>query len=113
MAKRKDTVNKGGRPKGLPKTGGRKKGTPNKLTSETKQMLAEIVRYGVENIKDGLDSMEFDKLEDEIGTYFSIVSRFLPYVLPKQTETKVSIDEEQVQSIQESMNKLDELFKQP
>ena len=32
-----------GRPKGTPKTGGRKKGVPNKATVEAKQACAEIV----------------------------------------------------------------------
>ena len=40
MANRKATV---GRPKGAPKTGGRKQGTPNKVTVEVRQAAAEIV----------------------------------------------------------------------
>jgi len=32
-------LRRGGRPKGLPRTGGRKKGTPNHLTSSVKQAL--------------------------------------------------------------------------
>lgn len=33
---------KGGRPPGLPKTGGRQKGTPNKMTSALRQKLEEL-----------------------------------------------------------------------
>jgi hypothetical protein len=32
-----------GRPKGTPKTGGRKRGTPNKITTEVREAAAEIV----------------------------------------------------------------------
>ena len=34
----------GGRPKGLPKTGGRQKGTPNKLTAAKRATLAELAQ---------------------------------------------------------------------
>ena len=34
----------GGRPKGLPKTGGRQKGTPNKLTAEKRATLADLAQ---------------------------------------------------------------------
>ena len=34
----------GGRPKGLPKTGGRQKGTPNKLTAARRATLAELAQ---------------------------------------------------------------------
>jgi hypothetical protein len=33
-----------GRPKGLPKTGGRQKGTPNKITAEKRATLAELAQ---------------------------------------------------------------------
>ena len=36
-----DSIRKPGRPKGIPKTGGRKKGTPNKLTVNIKDAVLE------------------------------------------------------------------------
>jgi len=48
-----------GKPKGLPKTGGRKKGTTNKVTGEVREMISEalselggkeyLIRQGKEN----------------------------------------------------------------
>ncbi len=43
MATRKKLVKKVGRPKGSPKTGGRKKGTPNKVTTAAREAAALIV----------------------------------------------------------------------
>jgi hypothetical protein len=33
------STTKGGRPKGLPKSGGRRKGTPNRITGELREMV--------------------------------------------------------------------------
>jgi len=46
-----------GRPKGLPKTGGRQKGTPNKLTAEIKEVASQ---YGEEAIETLVELMRGD-----------------------------------------------------
>lgn len=63
--------------------GGRQKGTPNKVTSETKKMIAELVQHGLQKAKTKLDAIENPK------DYLDALSRYLPYVLPKQQEVKV------------------------
>lgn len=42
-----------GRPKGLPKTGGRKKGTPNKLTGQLKEMILEAAELAGNDMGNG------------------------------------------------------------
>lgn len=45
-----DSSGKGGRPKGLPKTGGRKKGTPNKATRAVKEIAGEYTEQAIETL---------------------------------------------------------------
>ena len=58
------------------KTGGRKAGTANKLTSEIRQVLKDIVSSEIENVPDLLSKMEPDKRLDYLV-------KLIPYVLPK------------------------------
>jgi hypothetical protein len=92
------------RQKGAPKTGGRRKGTPNKTTADLKNWVFEFVSNNLEEFKS-----KFKDLEKE--QQITIVMKLLPYILPKQTENKISIDDELSKSIKDSMEKVNELFK--
>jgi hypothetical protein len=61
------------------KFGGRKKGTPNKLTTETKELLQNVINDEIQNLPDRLK--ELDAKER-----LNIITKLLPYVLPKQSE---------------------------
>lgn len=67
------------------KTGGRKLGTPNKTTAETKEMLQNIVSENLKNINDLLEQLEPKERID-------VIIKLLPYTLPKQKE--ISFDNE-------------------
>lgn len=92
------------RPKGTQKTGGRKKGTPNKTTSDLKKWIFEFVNDNMEEFKSEFASMD---TEDKIN----IIMKLLPFVLPKQTETKINVDEELTLAVKESMDNINQLFK--
>lgn len=64
------------------KTGGRTKGTLNKTTTETKEILKNIVSVEIENINVLLDKLEPKERLD-------IIIKLLPYILPKQNEIAV------------------------
>lgn len=67
------------RTKGTPKTGGRVKGTPNKVTGTLKEFIGEIIDENRERIKDDLEWLEpKDRL--------LILEKLMQYVLPKQKE---------------------------
>ena len=76
-----------GKPKGLPKSGGRKKGTLNKKTLEGKQLFEDLFFGDKEQIE-----KSFDKLSDR--EKFDVMAKFAPYVFPKlsSTESKLSFD---------------------
>jgi vacuolar-type H+-ATPase subunit E/Vma4 len=58
------------------KTGGREKGTPNKLTKELRENLKNIIDNELNNLSDNLAQLDTkERLE--------ILIKFLPYVLPK------------------------------
>ena len=68
------------------KFGGRKKGTPNRLTKETRTLLKNIVYNEMENIEPLLNELETEKR-------LEIIVKFLPYVLPKVESVNLNKDE--------------------
>jgi hypothetical protein len=59
-----------------PKTGGRTKGTPNRLTSDIKPLIADFVSGELEHLMSNIAMMPDDKRTD-------VLLRLLPYVVPK------------------------------
>ncbi len=92
------------RKKGTPKTGGRKKGTPNKTTADLKQWVFDFINGNLDTFIENFKQL--DQKEQ-----FNIMLKLLPYVLPKQTENKISMDEQLAQTVKESMEKVNEMFK--
>lgn len=79
-----DRKPKAGRPKGTPKTGGRKKGTPNKATAAVRSWLVDLIHSNRQRIMQDLDELEpKDRL--------MILERFMQYVVPKQQAVKAEI----------------------
>jgi hypothetical protein len=68
--------------KGKEKTGGRQKGTSNKIKSRLKEAISEIVDSNLETIRHDLAQLE---PKDRI----SLLLKFVEYVLPKERETKI------------------------
>lgn len=68
------------------KYGGRKKGTPNKLTKELRSVLKEVIYNELENIEEQLDELEpKQRLE--------LVIKLMPYVFPKMESASHMINE--------------------
>lgn len=61
------------------KTGGRIKGTPNRSTAETKELLQKIVNKEIDNL-----SLLLEQLEP--NERVNALSKLLPYIVPKQNE---------------------------
>jgi len=58
------------------KSGGRQKGTPNKLTTEIRSVLKDIIYYEIDTIEERL-------LQLEPKERIELVIKLIPYVLPK------------------------------
>lgn len=62
--------------KGMPKTGGRQAGTPNKTTSTVRNWIVELINNNREQIEKDIQQLEpKDRL--------NMLDKLLPYVLPK------------------------------
>ena len=70
---------------GIPNLNGRPKGSLNKSTAETKELLQKIVSNELEGIAERLEKLDNKERIDA-------VIKLLPYIVPRQTE--VSIDTE-------------------
>ncbi len=70
------------RPKGQPKYGGRLKGTINKTTRESKELLTTIIEGQIPHIKTAL----VEVFEKDKALYLKSIAGLLPYFLPKKTD---------------------------
>jgi hypothetical protein len=84
------------------KTGGRTKGTPNRTTTETKELLQKIVSNELDNLQDLLEDLNPKERLD-------VVIKLLPYILPKQQEIAIESTQSQFQPITVTIVKPDEV----
>lgn len=90
-----------GRKKGCLKTGGRKKGTPNKATQTAKEWIVQTLSANWEQMKSDLKVLEpKERLQ--------LLFKLLEYVVPKQRETSNNIKFEDLtdEEMDELVNKL-------
>jgi hypothetical protein len=81
------------------KFGGRRLGSLNKTTAETKELLQKIVTKEIENLSDLLEQLE--PLER-----VNAIAKFLPYIVPKQSEVSL-LEQEQPRKIIIKVNRLE------
>ena len=65
------------RVKGQPKTGGREKGTPNRVTRDVRRWLFELMQNNLEALEADLEGMDAEKR-------WAIFEKILPYLLTKR-----------------------------
>ena len=87
-----------GRPAGTPKTGGRVAGTPNKVSSKVRNILAEITGdyYSSEKFKKDLRNL---KPKDRIQA----MEKFTSYVAPKLQSTTLDVASETKKTIEDRL----------
>lgn len=85
-----------GRPRGQPKTGGRKKGTPNKVTGDLREWLSGFLNGNREQLEKDFAALEPD---ERIFAF----SRLIGYIIPKQqavtVEAQVEAEFKQLQKL--------------
>mgnify|MGYP007038208810 CR=1 FL=1 len=90
-----------GRKKGTQKTGGRQLGTPNKITSSTRQLIQDIIDKNLNTLNDDIKKLS---PKDRINA----ITGLLPYIVPKQQATIASVaierlDDEQLNELAEQI----------
>lgn len=86
------------RAKGTPKTGGRAKGTPNKVTSSLRSFLLSLINDNREQIeRDLLDLQPYQRL--------CIIERFICYVIPKiSQDTYIEMEYKEIDKLIDSLS---------
>lgn len=73
------------RPKGTPKTGGRQKGTPNKVTASVKGWLSCLIDKNRRQIEKDLKAVKpLERLQ--------MLEKLMQYVVPKQQTVKAAVN---------------------
>lgn len=73
----------------MPKTGGRVKGTPNKITTTAREWLASL-------IDDNRQQIEHDIKQLEPKERLCVLEKLMQYVIPKQQAVSASIEMERL-----------------
>lgn len=84
--------------KGSAKTGGRKKGTPNKATATVREVVANLLNEYQES---GLMASDFAALEPK--DRMCIAEKLMNYTTPKMQAVALSGDEERTITIEEKL----------
>ena len=81
------TMSKGtpGKRKGAPKSGGRKKGTPNKVTASMREFVADLLDSNRKQFSDDLKAVTPE-------TRLHIMEKLMQYVIPKRQAVRAEID---------------------
>lgn len=91
--------------KGHEKKGGRKAGTPNKISKDARTILGDTLKNRLENIGEVLD-----KIKDP-SKYVDAVSKLLPFYMPKYQATTLNADTARNTTVEEHMRQLDAQYK--
>lgn len=70
------------------KTGGRQKGSENKVTRETKQFLQQLLHGESDNVREALEKV---RMEDP-GKYLDWIRQSWEYVIPKLARTELEAE---------------------
>lgn len=81
-----------GRPAGHPKSGGRKKGSANKVTNNLREFVNSLLNDNREQIIEDLQEVEH-------AERLRIYEKLLSYVIPKMGSTELKADEHFVKQI--------------
>lgn len=74
-----------GKPKGLPKSGGRKKGAPNAENKVKKELISQIVEGQLPYVTNVLNKMR----RDDPKSWMNSVQGLMEFVMPKLARTDV------------------------
>jgi hypothetical protein len=74
------------------KTGGRQKGTPNKITSDLRQVLQIIITSEIQNLASDLSQLSTKEKIDAI-------IKLLPFVLPKMDSIEITYQENELMNL--------------
>lgn len=72
-----------GRPKGIPKTGGRKPGSENRITKETKEQISEVINLTASIYSEKLTAKANSKDPKDVAEFMDRFQFLLEFSVPK------------------------------
>lgn len=91
--------------KGRKKTGGRKKGTPNKMTLTIREQLKNAIEPFLETMEDTINNIVEPK--DKVDA----IAKILPFVVPKYQSTTINDDTRRNVTLEEYLVEIDDQYK--
>lgn len=91
--------------KGHKKVGGRKKGTPNKMTRDLRKVLEEQLRPHIEKLYDYIDRIH------ELDKKTTALAQWAPYIMPKLSNITLGDDQMRDLTTEEYLKQLNDSFK--
>lgn len=81
-----------GKPKGAPKTGGRQKGAPNKVTAALKEMILEAAELAGNDMGGG-GTVKYLRMQATLqpAAFMSLLGRVLPMQLAGEVAVKLEV----------------------
>jgi len=67
-----------------PENSGRKKGTPNKIVKEAKEVFKETMEGQMSNVQ---ESLEIVRKQDHLK-YLEVLAKYVPFFMPKKYDVK-------------------------
>ena len=96
-----------GRPKGAPKTGGRKKGTPNKVTKDIREAIGEMLEGCADRMGEWLDRVA----AEDPAKALDLALKASEYAIPKLSRAEVKTEDaglaERLRAAADRVNQLD------
>jgi hypothetical protein len=86
------------------KTGGRQKGTPNKLDSEAREVFIQTLEGQVPNIEKAFQEV----LKKSPEKYLDLFAKYAQYFVPKKTESDIKTEVSGTFDFNETIRKLRE-----
>lgn len=91
--------------KGRKKTGGRKKGTPNKVTLTIREQLKNAIEPFLETMENTINDIVEPK--DKVDA----IAKILPFVVPKYQSTTINDDTRRNVTLEEYLVEIDDQYK--
>lgn len=91
--------------KGRKKTGGRKKGTPNKMTLTIREQLKNAIEPFLETMEDTINNIVEPK--DKVDA----IAKILPFIIPKYQSTTINDDSKRNITLEEYLVEIDDQYK--
>lgn len=81
-----------GRPKGIPKTGGRQPGSPNKITRETREVIADLLKLTAPIYAEKMIEKAQSNNPEHVSEFMSRFEKLIEFDVPKLQRSEIQAE---------------------